>query len=106
MTDKPWKPCSYPGCGILTKERYCERHTGLAVTKNWKGGGAEYSREFRAARKKILKGSPACMDCGRIADTVHHADCNRNNNRIENLIPLCRPCHEMRHGRKRKGQMR
>ena len=42
-----------------------------------------------------------CGDCGRKGARfeVHHVDGNRENNAIENLITLCRGCHQLRHYR-------
>jgi len=38
-----------------------------------------------------------CLNCGLSNDLVqidvHHIDCNRRNNTVENLIPLCSKCH-------------
>jgi len=37
--------------------------------------------------------------------TVHHANFTPEDNREENLIPLCAPCHLAIHGRGRKGNI-
>ena len=69
-----------------------ERHA------NWKGG--EYT--YRETMLTLCK-NPTCRDCG-LADTrvliVHHIDEDRRNNRLENLVWLCKNCHYLRHGRK------
>ncbi len=40
-------------------------------------------------------------ECAKCGDTfnlsVHHMDCNRNNNRVNNLIALCSKCHRSLH---------
>ena len=38
-----------------------------------------------------------CEVCGNKAVDIHHIDINRNNNNIENLIALCRRCHQDAH---------
>lgn len=43
-----------------------------------------------------------CADCG-IKETeilgIHHIDCNRENNTMENLVVLCANCHSRRHNK-------
>lgn len=47
-----------------------------------------------------------CPDCGRSSHElrtgfeVHHKDGNPENNDISNLVALCRPCHNIREGKK------
>lgn len=59
-------------------------------------------------RKKCLKQKlPLCNVCGQ-ADfifslVVHHIDGNRDNNDLDNLIPLCRSCHSKVHNTERYG---
>jgi hypothetical protein len=50
-------------------------------------------------RLKCLKQKiNTCHICGTGDDLiVHHIDGNRENNRLENLIPLCRQCHSRVH---------
>jgi HNH endonuclease len=52
-------------------------------------------------RKRALKEYGAkCADCGleniKVLE-VHHIDENRDNNHINNLVVLCRNCHQLRH---------
>ena len=45
---------------------------------------------------------PQCEKCGSIDDLqVHHIDENRNNNKSDNLIVLCRSCHSIVHNRRK-----
>lgn len=64
----------------------------------WKDGGGSY-REFMI-RNKIKQVCNRCgMDDIRVLLT-HHIDCNRKNNKIGNLVWLCRNCHYLIHNRK------
>lgn len=47
-------------------------------------------------RDKGICQNPACFNPSKSID-VHHIDKNRNNNRLENLITLCRKCHRKVH---------
>ena len=49
-------------------------------------------------RKKI-KGtlSDKCSFCGKKREHIHHADLNRDNNNVSNLLPVCWNCHSRIH---------
>ena|SRR4030066_442041 len=38
-----------------------------------------------------------CQDCGSKFEIVHHIDENKLNNELDNLVGLCRKCHNIRH---------
>ena len=52
------------------------------------------------------KSSYKCPDCGRGSQLlrtgfeVHHTDGDPANNKMDNLVALCRPCHNIREGKK------
>lgn len=51
-------------------------------------------------RRRVLKKSKRCADCGSPAFQVHHEAYTRENVSgvsLEYLAPLCRHCHEARH---------
>jgi len=53
-----------------------------------------YGTEFDKARKKLIKRDKACKFCGRkYLLTAHHKDRNTKNNKLNNLMLLCQPCH-------------
>jgi len=46
-----------------------------------------------------------CADCGRLAQEVHHlVPINKGGAAYDlaNLVPLCSPCHDARHGGRRR----
>lgn len=72
---------------------------------NWSGGYTQYPNEFNSALKEQVrrKDQYRCQDCmlpqylhSQQLD-VHHIDEDKMNNKIDNLITLCRSCHTMRH---------
>ena len=41
----------------------------------------------------------SCQECGTdVSIVIHHRDCNRDNNCVDNLVVLCRSCHCKLHG--------
>ena len=39
-----------------------------------------------------------CVICGKKAKAIHHINLDRNDNRFDNLVPLCNKCHGSFHG--------
>ncbi len=61
---------------------------------NWKGGvNTDYY--LRIAYETYPKECAICKDNKNLE--VHHKDRNRRNNRVKNLIILCRTCHKKTH---------
>lgn len=71
--------------------KYKERSRKIARDRYWKENDRESYR---------------CPDCGRTEDDlrngfeVHHKSGSPMDNRPENLVALCRPCHNIREGKK------
>jgi len=66
------------------------------------------SKQWRAIRARVLAGEPLCRDCATAghstpATEVDHQDNVTANNTMENLAPLCRPCHSRRTARREAG---
>lgn len=90
---------------------YRERHGGVVgcgsgnnqcgeKNHQWKGGrGKPFYR--RVLFEKYGKDT-VCSNCGEKPKElsqllVHHIDRNRENNSPENLVPMCKRCHQMEH---------
>jgi hypothetical protein len=56
-------------------------------------------RKYRQRRQMVYGGSlkESCYFCNQKATNIHHLDTNRENNNINNLVPLCRACHTKIH---------
>lgn len=106
---KPLKPCRYPSCPGLTKDRFCSKHI--------KEYNRQYNREERPGyskrlyktvrwqrlRKKVLLASPLCSECARQgkitpATVVDHIVPHKGNLELfwdeNNLQALCKSCHD------------
>lgn len=86
-------------------------HVGLKIKGNfseWKKGrvGEESNRFINGIRsyRRIAKEYYEvwkCLDCSSSERLeVHHIDKDRTNNKVENLLILCKQCHESRHHKK------
>jgi len=65
---------------------------------NWRGGVGKikYPHEFKAKSKLVRSEIKICQKC--MADkslVVHHIDYDRTNNKLDNLITLCRTCNSI-----------
>ena len=105
MPTNPKRPCSYPGCPMLTDGRYCEEHKKLTdrqynkyqrdpLTKK------RYGRAWKRIRDRYIKAHPLCEECkkaGRVtpAQEVHHImPLSKGGTNVDsNLMSLCKPCH-------------
>jgi 5-methylcytosine-specific restriction protein A len=102
---RPPRPCAYPGCPLLTRERFCPDHAKLVARQyenysrdpdTWK----RYGGAWRRVRASYLSAHPLCERCetdGRLipATEVHHKfplDRGGTHN-SQNLMSLCKPCH-------------
>ena len=77
-----------PGQTLPQRDQFEEKNP------RWKGGISEgyYTRISRSNKDDI------CEKCGSSETIeVHHIDRNRKNNKIENLLLLCKSCHSKEH---------
>ena len=105
MPRKPKRPCTYPGCGRLTDDRYCEEHRQVAGRQYNKyqrdpNTSQRYGRAWRRIRELYIQAHPICEQCekeGRLtlAEEVHHILplTDGGTNDAENLMALCKSCH-------------
>lgn len=108
MPMKAKKPCRYPGCSALTDQTYCKQHRAPARIEYNRftrdpDSNKRYGRRWRERRDSYARRHPICEDCekqGRIVplDEVHHIVPLKlgGTNDDENLISLCKSCHQKR----------
>ena len=101
----PWKPksiCNYPGCQVLTRDRYCQKHKKEIIRTQNDRGSKMYTYQWRKASKEFLKKHPLCIHCdreGRLtpATEVDHIKPHRGDKKLfwnkKNWQPLCKSCH-------------
>lgn len=110
MPRKPLKPCKHNGCPNLTDEMFCEEHKKYA-SRNYekcrrnKTLSKHYSNtNWRKRRAIYISQNPLCERClskGRMttANLVHHIVpvSQGGSDDEDNLMALCRSCHEHIH---------
>ncbi len=65
--------------------------------------GSEQWRKFR--ENVLIMADCVCFDCKGTATEVHHTTYERRGReRLSDVVPLCRHCHEQRHGGLLAGQ--
>ena len=92
------KPCLTPGCANLTEGTRCREHY-----LEWERarrrdpeltGRRDRPTPQKIRRRVLVRDRYRCQDCGaRNLLEVHHINGERDDNRLENLIVLCRNCH-------------
>ena len=105
MPRKPKRPCSYPGCPLLTEGRYCNEHEELAA-RNYERYDRDsavrkrYGRSWKRIRDRYIQVHPLCEECrkqGRLipAEEVHHIVplSQGGDSSCGNLMALCTSCH-------------
>ncbi len=62
-------------------------------------------RKWMRKRLAVLREAEfICQRCGdRLADEIHHVNGDPGDNRFENLLATCRPCHRQLEAEKRAG---
>lgn len=112
MPVKSKRPCTYPGCGVLTMSGRCEAHKhvererkqqydksrGSAHSRGYTSKWTQYSKDYRSRH-------PLCVECekhGRLilADVVDHIIPHRGDMALfwdkSNHQGLCKRCHDIK----------
>jgi len=105
MPELPPKPCRYPGCAALTRERYCPAHAAETVRQYERDRASDhqfYGRaQWRKLRRMKLRATPLCEHCSperatpatevdHIIDRALRPDLAYT---WANLQCLCKSCH-------------
>jgi len=107
MPLQPPRPCGKPGCGELTRKRYCDKHQAEA-NKTYDQHGRDKERKrfydgepWRAVRARKLAQDRFCEECRKggtlvLATHVDHIVEIKDGGAkldMENLQSLCHSCH-------------
>lgn len=102
MKKRNWEQTDSP----YRKPEYIKKLSQFASTRladrnpNWRGGRSmePYPWDFQKARLAAHQRDKKCVICGESRMSklqVHHKDANKQNNSLDNLITLCRHCHNI-----------
>ena len=110
MASKPLRPCNHPGCGVLTREGWCDKHKPRQQRKASAAYHGWYMLPIwtNRLRPAQLLREPFCRECARhgrrvrATDVDHIVDhkgdwskfCDRSN-----LESLCHSCHSRKTAR-------
>jgi 5-methylcytosine-specific restriction endonuclease McrA len=85
------------------KDGYCSMHWKPRHELNPSDSDSRYHGvAWQRLRKAFLRRNPLCDQCGRIATVPHHVLSIDEGGEFydgDNLLALCRACHENVHGR-------
>lgn len=124
MAKRPKKPCRKCGCPNLAQypNKYCSSHAMLETIERTEAN-REYDRVVRwgrdrkltefyqsnqwkkVRRQALLRDNGMCVECGHIAEVVHHVvelreDYSKGLD-INNLVSMCNSCHSKLHANKK-----
>ena len=91
VSDYRIKRCQSCANSIISSNRIGEK------APNWLGGLSfePYTKDFNEQLKKLIRkrDNYTCVLCHRLGKSVHHIDYNKQNCQSNNLITLCKKCH-------------
>ena len=103
MPSRPYRKCSHPGCDELTRDAKCEAHA-ICNDKEYddrRGSSRDrgYDYKWEKARARWIRLHPLCEECltndiVHIAEEVHHIRGIENDPEHQDLMSLCRACHD------------
>lgn len=97
------KPCAWCGSPFLVRHddettRFCSYGCVASYGNSLRGIDSKSGWRKKARAVFVAKnGNPVCETCGSYAADVHHKNGDMTDNRICNLIALCRSCHTAHH---------
>jgi 5-methylcytosine-specific restriction protein A len=106
MPRRPLTVCLEPGCATLVARGRCpphqrQRQRELDARRPQRArypGNEALSWDTLRRRVRRRDGGQHCSRCGGTLDVdVHHADGDRTNSALNNLVQLCRRCHGRAH---------
>ena len=114
MAQRAQHECNYPGCHVLTRERYCDKHTRVDDKRRQSAAKRGYDSKWVKARKAFLAEHPTCQcaDCVASgqplpADVVDHITPHRGDPRLfwdsANWQAMNHVCHNRKTARENGG---
>ena len=107
MAQKPLRPCRHAGCGVLTREGYCERHRPThkrRISADYHGWYSLPIWRDRLRPAQLLR-EPFCRECSKAgrrvrASVVDHITPHRGDWSLftdeSNLQSLCKYHHDQK----------
>jgi 5-methylcytosine-specific restriction protein A len=91
-------PCTQPGCPNRSAGHgLCQQHEQQRKARldGERGTAAQrgYGADWRRRRAEVLRETPSCQVCGRLATDVHHVARRSQAGDDGPLVALCHRCH-------------
>lgn len=112
MADRPLRPCKQPGCGLLTREGYCNKHKSVRHDNRASAAARGYGYRWGIESRKFLAAHPWCAVClreGRYepAQEVDHIRPHKGDMNLfwdrDNWQALSHRCHSRKTARENGG---
>ena len=109
MAERAVRFCAHRGCAELVRGGYCDKHKPMRQDNRESASRRGYDSRWQRFRLRYLSAHPLCEQCENegvitAASLIHHKRALRDGGAkyaAENLMPLCRECHEIIEGRAR-----
>ena len=107
------RPCTYPGCGVLTDDGRCDKHRHQQYQPRGSSAKRGYNYRWQKASKAYLALHPLCVMCQRAsrvtaATTVDHIKPHRGDPALfwdeNNWQSLCTHDHNSKKQRHERGR--
>lgn len=107
MAQKPLRPCRHAGCGVLTRDGWCEKHRPKhrrTLSEHWHGWYSLPIWTKRLRPQQLMK-EPFCRECAKAgrrtqAEVVDHVKPHRGDWNLfvdeTNLQSLCKYHHDQK----------
>lgn len=114
MAQKAQHECYYPGCHVLTRDRYCDKHKRPEDKRRPSAAKRGYGSKWDKARKAFLAAHPTCQCAECVAsghplqaDVVDHIIPHRGNSKLfwdtRNWQAMNHVCHNRKTARENGG---
>lgn len=104
MPTRSKRPCTHPGCGKLTIDGRCQKHSFKEVEKQRPNASKRgYGHKWRIVSKQYLQSNPYCVDClskdiVKASKVVDHIIPHKGDYDLfwdqDNWQALCKQCHD------------
>jgi 5-methylcytosine-specific restriction protein A len=101
MPLKPMRPCPHPGCGNLTRGKYCEDHKSQHTWAHNKEVRRLRGRKLQRERERLFNEQPLCVECLKVGRDTPATQRDHivplaegGEDARDNTQAICQACHD------------